>query len=260
MKAIAWQLALGLAAAVSTTPCCDASFLWIRAIDYECDPPQLTGYKTYRFYAQFSNPGDRLLAVFGSAAHPLSISGTAPLYQHPLGGNTAPSSNLIAQSPAVAWDTFCTIGLAKNINGADHTTTTPGFPQLPMVNNTTAAWSADPATTEQGAPDAAGLVLIAQVTCPPGSFIAQFKVNIQYQPAGTNDAITVNNQSFVLSSPPAGDVNGNFQVNAADLLAILNTWGSTGQGIGDPNDDGIVNVEDVLMVIKNWGLFPGNCP
>jgi YVTN family beta-propeller protein len=50
----------------------------------------------------------------------------------------------------------------------------------------------------------------------------------------------------------AGDVDGNGEVNTADLLALLAAWGSPG-GPADVNLDGIVDTEDLLILLGNWG-------
>jgi hypothetical protein len=52
---------------------------------------------------------------------------------------------------------------------------------------------------------------------------------------------------------PTGDVNGDFMVNVADLLTVINAWGSCGCCPADVNDDGVVNVADLLIVITTWG-------
>ena len=59
-----------------------------------------------------------------------------------------------------------------------------------------------------------------------------------------------------------GDVTGNGIVNAADLLAVINAWGTcagtcpphcTNDVSPFPDGDCLINVADLLMVINNWG-------
>ena len=51
----------------------------------------------------------------------------------------------------------------------------------------------------------------------------------------------------------ASDVNGDQVVDVADVLQVINDWG-TGAADSDINDDGIVNVSDLLIVMSEWGL------
>jgi len=57
-----------------------------------------------------------------------------------------------------------------------------------------------------------------------------------------------------------GDLNGDEQVNVADLLRVISGWGSCPISPivplpcpSDADEDGNVNVEDLLHVIANWG-------
>ena len=58
-------------------------------------------------------------------------------------------------------------------------------------------------------------------------------------------------ESDVAPSEPG--VAGDGNINAADLLIVLNAWGSCDQCVGDINGDGLVNVADLLLVIQGWG-------
>ena len=49
-----------------------------------------------------------------------------------------------------------------------------------------------------------------------------------------------------------GDIDGDGDVDTADLLALLAAWGNPG-GPADINGDGIVNTEDLLILLGNWG-------
>ena len=45
-------------------------------------------------------------------------------------------------------------------------------------------------------------------------------------------------------------------VNAADLLAVINSWGACPNCHADINHDNIVNAADLLAVINAWGPCP----
>ncbi len=81
--------------------------------------PELVGMKTYRLYADMTNPGDKLSAVFGDATAPLSISTTTSFYNPTLGGNFAQNVNplFFGLAPQVEFDSWLTIGFAPE-NGA----------------------------------------------------------------------------------------------------------------------------------------------
>jgi hypothetical protein len=57
---------------------------------------------------------------------------------------------------------------------------------------------------------------------------------------------------YQLPSPCPADVNGDGEVDVADLLIILALWGSA-EPLGDVNGDGIVDVQDLLEVLSAWG-------
>ena len=55
------------------------------------------------------------------------------------------------------------------------------------------------------------------------------------------------------------DIDGDWDVDTADLLALLGDWGCTGEPgecIGDVNWDGVTNTADLLQLLGAWG----NCP
>ncbi len=57
----------------------------------------------------------------------------------------------------------------------------------------------------------------------------------------------------------AGDTNDDGVVDVTDLINVISTWGTDGQGPGfdaDLNGDGIVDVVDLVQVITGWGSCP----
>jgi probable HAF family extracellular repeat protein len=63
-----------------------------------------------------------------------------------------------------------------------------------------------------------------------------------------------NNVTFLLTpiDRPDGDITGDCEVGAADLLFLLGEWGKT-DSLADINGDGIVNAADLLILLGDWG-------
>ncbi len=57
------------------------------------------------------------------------------------------------------------------------------------------------------------------------------------------------------STTCVADTNGDNAVNVADLMAVIDQWGTAGS-TADVNGDGIVDVNDLLLVSANWGECP----
>ncbi len=54
----------------------------------------------------------------------------------------------------------------------------------------------------------------------------------------------------------SGDTNNDSVVNVTDLINVISTWGTDGQGAefdADLNGDGTVDVTDLIAVISGWG-------
>jgi hypothetical protein len=50
-----------------------------------------------------------------------------------------------------------------------------------------------------------------------------------------------------------GDLDGDGDVDTADLLALLADWGCAGDCLGDVDGDGDTDTADLLMLLANWG-------
>lgn len=72
----------------------------------------LTGYTTYRLYANLTNEDDFLSAVFAEPDKQIHITTDTEFYQDPFGGNTGPEINpaFYAAAPSVEFDSWVTIG------------------------------------------------------------------------------------------------------------------------------------------------------
>ncbi len=68
---------------------------------------------------------------------------------------------------------------------------------------------------------------------------------------------TVSDPSDIVIVPEApacpGDVDGDSDVDAADLSGLLIAWGSANGGGADVNRDGQVNAADLSLLLVNWG-------
>ncbi|MDX2116367.1 MAG: hypothetical protein SFZ24_12225, partial [Planctomycetota bacterium] len=64
-----------------------------------------------------------------------------------------------------------------------------------------------------------------------------------------------------LTAPPpcTGDANGDRQINFADIISVLQAWGTTPPafGLGDANGDARVDFGDVIAVLQGWGAACG---
>jgi len=82
-----------------------------------------------------------------------------------------------------------------------------------------------------------------------------FDCNIQYRESdGTTPVAT--ELSLVFQNGCPEDVNGSGMVDIEDILAVLTSFGCTGNCLGDINGDGNVDINDGLLVI---GAFANIC-
>lgn len=136
--------------------------------------------QAFKVYAQFDGqfPGDRVVAVGGTMEFPMSIQATdgGILYQHPVGGDTAPNAALVFAFPDLACDTFVTIG--SEAGSESFTNLTPGFMFAPnALSGSNTGWHVIPEDSV-GLPDDSHRVLIGQFTMEfvsgiAGSFLIQ---------------------------------------------------------------------------------------
>ncbi len=60
----------------------------------------------------------------------------------------------------------------------------------------------------------------------------------------------------VTSPPCSADLNGDGNINAADLALLLGNWGPCGVCPTDLNNDGMVNAADLALLLGRWGPCP----
>ncbi len=179
MKMKTLSMLVGVGAPLIATGAASADFLGINVVSKTNE----FGLLVCNVYAQFSNPGDLMIAVAGTPEFPMVVQvlGGGTFYNHLFGGNTAPSTALINAFPSIAFDSFVTIG-AKVTSSAfpDATVEAPGLPQIEgtLFATTESAWAvipdapqADPFNSDYGGPGD-GNILIAQFATADGTGIS----------------------------------------------------------------------------------------
>ncbi|MDG1780598.1 MAG: hypothetical protein P8H59_06590 [Flavobacteriales bacterium] len=150
----------------------------------------VTGYTTYRVYANFTNPFDQLIAVYGQDVTPLSITSSGSFYQDVNGG--AYSSNvfsaLFGAFPDLEYDSWVTIGTEEGPNNLQNLNVDAAAFEaggdLVVNDGSGGAWFVFPNDEPAAFPDAMGRVLIAQLSTDG---IVDMTVNLQYRAQdGTN--------------------------------------------------------------------------
>ena len=150
------------------------------------------GMRTFRVYANFTNPNDQLTAVFAQQGDLLSIATTSSFYQNEFGGAFADEINpfVFDVDPDAAYDSWFTIGGEdSNLNlstiGVDEAAAsfeTGGIFQID--NELGGSWFVLPDMEPLAFPDVDGRVLIAQLTT---SGQVNLEINLQYRAQdGTN--------------------------------------------------------------------------
>ncbi|MCH8151730.1 MAG: hypothetical protein IH830_05090 [Planctomycetes bacterium] len=115
-------------------------------------------------YVRFTEADDRFLTI---AFAQIYTRNGSDFYQHPAGGDTAPSEALVGMFPSLAFDTFVTFGVKTN-DGSDTTATDPAYADL--GNKIVGGWYANPDSGQGDAgnyplnPDGTYWILIAQLT------------------------------------------------------------------------------------------------
>ncbi|MFM7730998.1 MAG: T9SS type A sorting domain-containing protein [Flavobacteriales bacterium] len=123
---------------------------------------------TYRVYAQVSDANHHVHVVYGDQQHPLNIQSTAPFYQNQYGGYSAAGMHeaLLGTDSQLAHDSWITVGYQNHESndmwdiGVDFSAFDAQGGQISTQNG---GWFLIP-TDEKCAPNAQGLVLIAQLT------------------------------------------------------------------------------------------------
>ena len=188
MKRKTLSVLAGVGAPLILTAGASAAFLGINVVSKTNE----LGLLVCNVYAVFDRPGDLMIAVAGTMNAPLLvqvIGGT--FYNHSFGSNFAPGTMLVFAFPALAFDSFVTIGAKVTSNAfPDATVQAPGLPIVTGTQfaTTESAWAvipdapqADPFNSDYGGPGD-GNSLIAQFSTADGSaivgtFLVQYFIN-----------------------------------------------------------------------------------
>jgi len=207
MKMKTLSMLAGVGAPLIATATASAGFLGIKVVSKANN----FGLLVCNVYAEFDRPGqDFMQAVAGTMNAPLLVQVfNGSFYNHAFGGNTAPSTMLIAAFPSLAFDSFVTIN-AKVTSAAfpDATVQAPGLPiiQGTQFATTESAWAvipdapqADPFNSDYGGPGN-GQALLGQFATADGSAI-QGTMLLQFVSNGVADVAVV---SFFHVPGPGG--------------------------------------------------------
>lgn len=226
-----------------------------------------TGLWTMRLYAMFDGDDNGVLAVYGLAGLPLSVTSAGGTFSNdPLAGDTAPADERSTGHWESQWDTYLTInkdddvGDATGISGIDDLTTS--------FSTENGGWFVTPGDPQNLAVD--GRVLIAQMTIPCDGGVTGV-VNLLF-----SDFSEAERLSFAFSPTGLrGGGGGSEQVSGDDCnqncvddaldVALGYSRDCNGNGAPDEceisssclahdlNCNGADDFGDILMVLANWG-------
>lgn len=281
-----------LAALASLSLIASASGEYVSMFVERGNVPAFPGTTTYRIYATFDDPGDKVIALAGlPPAFPLEFSSTGgDLIQDDFGlgcgfdsllrnGLTGPADSFLTIRSVDSLTPFPAIGDAIGPAENPDVGFTPGVlcNATPQVAVQGSSWSTgDEAggliSNNPGGDEETGqAVLLAQFTLPDGDDFT-FNGTINYTLAGDSEALiaffsidtaalpisaecdTVDEYLVILNSGTATDCNFN---NILDLCEAgdLNANGLADncECIADINGDDRVDLEDIVTLLFSWG-------
>ena len=281
-----------LAALASLSLIASASGDYVSMFVERGNVPAFPGTTTYRIFATFDNPGDKVIALAGlPPAFPLEFSTTGgSLVQDDFGVGCALDS-LLRNALTGPADSFLTIrsvesftpfpAIGDPIGPAENSDVgfTPGVlcNATPQVAIQGSSWSTGDeaggiiSNNPSGDEETGQAVLLAQFTLPDADDFT-FSGTVNYTVAGDTDALiaffsidtanlplsaecdTVDEFLVILNSGTATDCNNN---NVLDLCEAgdLNANGLADncECIADINGDDRVDLEDIVTLLFSWG-------
>ena len=220
----------------------------------ECDPPIVSavpidsttadnppGTESCQVMLHITEPGVRLLAISSTG---ISTDDPDGFFQHPLNFlPTAPSCDFIPIFPDLAQDSYVTIGAECEGFQGSGSSASPDFDSdlFNLGGQVVGGWLTASSPNGFGLPDENGNVLIAQ-----------FTYGQTHNTCG--EMIAYVQGDFGLPEPECPDIDGDGNVGASDLGAILGNWGASCDGCPyDVNGDGVVDMGDLVILFASWG-------
>ena len=216
------------------------------------------GMTTYRVWAEFSDPTEQLVAVYGFDSVPMTINTTTAFYQNALGGPLAVSINpaVLPVDPDLAYDSWLTIGGEDNT--ADVSTIGLDFADFEGAGGSIVADDVNggsifiyPDLEPAAFPNADGHVLIAQLTTDGE---VSLTVNLQTRAAdGSNPQVLQQSLTFQEVNECFGDFNNDGLIGIGDILLLLGDFGCPSNCTYDMNGDDGVTTSDMLVMLSIFG-------
>ena len=214
------------------------------------------GMRTFRVYANFTNPNDQLSAVFAQEGYPMSITSTTSFYQNAIGGTFASDINPMADiiDPDVVYDSWFTIGGENsNVNfstvGVDDAAASfESGGAFAIDNSLGGSWFVLPDAEPLAFPDDNGQVLIAQLTT---SGQVNFQVNLQYRAQNGENPQVLNESlvfpELVLGCTDASACNYDPEAEAEDgtCTYAADFYDCEGVCLNDTDGDGVCDELEV---------------
>ncbi len=164
----------------------------------------ISGYVTWRIYAEFDDPADQMVALYGYDTAPMHFNTAGDFYQNPLGGSTSLNINpgTFVLDPDLEYDSWITVGYqdqigsAMQVLGFDFTDFEAGNNWLTndVVGGSVFNFPGDPFSSP-----VAGRVLFAQLTT---SGDMDLSVNIQWRDASSVSHEEVAQSLIVVNGGP----------------------------------------------------------
>ena len=221
----------------------------------------VNGMTTYRVWAEFADPTEQLVAVYGFDSVPLTINTTTTFDQNELGGALGVDYNpaLLPVDALLAFDSWVTVG--GQDNSADVSSIGLDFAAFEGSGGAIVADDVNggsvfiyPDLEPTAFPDADGHVLIAQLTTDGE---VNLTINLQSRTAdGENPQILQQSLTFQEVYECFGDFNNDGVIGIGDLLMLLGDFGCPEDCTHDMNGDGTVTTSDMLVMLS---LFGNSC-
>ncbi|MDA1336238.1 MAG: hypothetical protein O2818_05050 [Bacteroidetes bacterium] len=208
------------------------------------------GMRTFRVYANFSNPNDQLTAVFAQDGNPMSIETTSSFYQNAVGGAFASEINPFADliDPDVVYDSWFTIGgensnLSLSTVGVEVAATAfEAGGDFVIDNALGGSWFVLPDMEPLAFPDENGQVLVAQLTT---SGQVSLTLNLQYRaqdgsnPQELNQSLVFPDLAFGCTDEEACNYDPEAEADDSSCEYPAQYYGCDGECNNDADGDGI---------------------